>query len=101
MSHPTVLFHVSPVRNLRSIGRFGLLPSLARAGLRAVWLVSRSRLTWAIAHVRERHSVADVVVFRVAVSRSSLVRRRRGVWSSASVVLPSQIVSVRPPAFAA
>jgi hypothetical protein len=101
MSQFTVLFHVSPSRNLRSIGRFGLLPALARGALKAVWLGSRSRLAWAIAHVRERHSVADVVVFRVVVPRSALVRRRRGVWSTASVVLPSQIVSIRPAAFAA
>jgi hypothetical protein len=79
--------------------RFGILPALARGSLKAVWLVSRSRLAWAIAHVRERHAVSEVVVFRVRVSRGALVRRRRGVWSAAAPVLPSQIVSVRPAAF--
>jgi hypothetical protein len=65
-----------------------------------VWLVSASRLRWAVGHVRARHRSAEVVVFRVLVPRSALVRRRRGVWSSAAAVLPAQVVSVRPAAFA-
>jgi hypothetical protein len=100
MADSTVRFHVSPARNTRSVLRFGILTALARGPSKAVWLVSRSRLSWAIAHVRERHAVSEVVVFRVCVSRGALVRRRRGVWSCSSPILPSQIVSVRLPAFA-
>jgi hypothetical protein len=99
-SSTIVLFHVSPARNLKSLSRFGVLPAFARSSLKAAWLVTRSRLGWAIAHVRERHNVSDVVIVRVLVPRSALVRRRRGVWSSASPILPSQIIAVRPPAFA-
>jgi hypothetical protein len=100
VSDLTVRFHVSPARNTRSILRFGILPALAKGSHKAVWLVSRSRLEWAMAHVRARHAVAEVAVFRVSVSRAALVRRRRGVWSCSSPVVPSQIVSVRPAAFA-
>ncbi len=100
-SRSVEFFHVSPARNLRSINRFGILPSMARQGMRVSWLVSRSKVAWAINHVRDRHSVADVVVFRIVVERTSLIRRRRGVWTTDSAVLPSQIVSFRPPAFVA
>ncbi|HEX5273545.1 MAG TPA: hypothetical protein VFW33_23780 [Gemmataceae bacterium] len=99
MSHLIELLNVSPARNTRPIVRFGLLPALARGRIKAVWLVSRSRLEWAIAHVRKRHAVSEVGVFRVRLSRGALVRRRRGVWSAAEPILPWSIVSVRPAAF--
>ena len=42
-SRSVEFFHVSPARNLRSINRFGILPSMARQGMRVSWLVSRSK----------------------------------------------------------
>ena len=99
MSHLTCRWHVTPATNVQSVLSCGLLPSLARGSLKAVWLVSRCRLTWAVRHVRKRHGVAEVAVISVRVDRASLIRRRRGVWSTATLISPSQIVSVRPPAF--
>ncbi len=93
----SILLHVSLRRNLASIWRLGVSPAFARCGLPVSWFVVPSRRTWAISHVADRHGVAiaDLVVLRVSVPRSQLVRRRRGVWTSARPV--HSIVSVSLP----
>jgi hypothetical protein len=101
-SNVSLLAHATPVRNLRSIGAFGLSPAFARGRLPVVWLHSPSRSRWALPHVAARHQVAeaDTVLIRLAVPRAWLRRRSRGVWVCARVIPPSCIVSVRPAAFA-
>jgi hypothetical protein len=94
--------HATPARNVPSIVRRGLLPSLALGKLKAVWLHTPSRSAWAVAHVAERHHVQEdlVCVLSLLVPRSQLRKRGRGVWVAARPVSPEWIVSVRPMAFA-
>jgi hypothetical protein len=96
----SILLHVSLRRNLPSIWRFGLSPAFARCGLPVVWLCAPSRREWALAHVAARHGVpvASLIVLRVSVPRSQLVRRRRFLWTCSRVV--RSIVSVSLPAAA-
>jgi hypothetical protein len=98
-----VVRHATPLRNVRSILRRGLLPSRALGRLRAVWLHTPGRTGWAIPHVAQRHHVAAsaVAVLTLEVPRSWLRRNRRGCWTCASVIPPSLIVSVRHPRFSA
>ena len=99
MSHSTVrvLRHATPLRNVRSILRSGLLPGLARGRLKAVWLHTPSRSSWAIPHVANRHHVQEelVAVLTVEVPRSWLRKRGRGVWCCARAISPEWVVSVR------
>lgn len=77
------LYHVTPRRNAPNIFAGGILVSKALGDLPAVWLVSKSRLPWAIDHVSKRHGVHidDVGVFRVRVRREDVRRFScRGVW---------------------
>jgi hypothetical protein len=101
MSHSITLRHASPAYNLRSILASGLDPARALGKLRAVWLHSSSRSTWAVAHVADRHQARSVQVLSVRVPRSWLVRRKSGIWSCrrhiparciSSVVLPFALV---------
>jgi hypothetical protein len=56
--------------------------------------VSPGKRRWAVAHVKARHRSPDVLVLRVLVARDTLTRRSRGVWTTASPVASSAIVSV-------
>jgi hypothetical protein len=105
MAHRTarVLRHATPLRNVKSILRSGLLPALARGRLKAVWLHTPSRTAWAVPHVANRHHVQEeqVAVLTVEVPRPWLRKRARGVWYCGRVISPEWIVSVRLPQFAA
>jgi hypothetical protein len=101
VSHLITLRHATPAGNLRSILSTGLDPARAQGKLRAVWLHSPSRSTWAVAHVSDRHQARSVHVLSVRIPRSWLVRRRSGIWSCkrhiparlvSSVVLPFALV---------
>jgi hypothetical protein len=74
-----VLRHATPLRNVRSILRRGLLPSMAKGARRIVWLHTPGRTGWAIPHVAERHHVAAsaVAVLTVEVPRDRLRRHGR------------------------
>lgn len=98
MSHSTVLFHATPVRNLPSILRQGLLPWFARGKRKAVWLCSQGRRVWAADHVASRHgvSLADVFLLRVLVDRQEIRRHCRGCWYAQVVIEPQQVQAVRP-----
>lgn len=85
------LYHVTSRTNRGSIAIEGLDPRYATHGRRAVWLVARSNVAWALAHTAAkpgRGRVADLVVYRCEVPRSALTRFRRGIWWSTRVVRP-------------
>jgi hypothetical protein len=92
--------HATPLRNVRSILRSGLLPAMAKGKLKVVWMHTPARTDWAVDHVAARHQVESVAVLTLSLPRSFVRRNRRGVWISAEPVSPSQIVSVRLPQFA-
>lgn len=102
MSHSTrsrtvTLRHATPRRNVRSILGRGLLPAMAKGKLAAVWLhvASEKKTAWARAHVAKRHRVpvSQVVILEVRVPRSALRRRKSGIWTTATVILPEAIIS--------
>jgi hypothetical protein len=89
---PTMtLYHVTSKVNMASIDATGLDPSKATHGEKAVWLVSRSNISWALGHTAAkpgRGAIGELVVYRCEVSRRSLRRFRRGIWRSYSTVRP-------------
>jgi len=86
------LYHVTNRCNQASIDATGLDPAKASHGVeKAVWLVSRSVVPWALAHTAAkpgRGGVADLVVYSVDVPRRDLKRFRRGVWRCYRTVRP-------------
>src|SRR5262249_32257326 len=50
-----LLRHATPIRNLPSIQRHGLLCSKSQGWLKAVWLATKEKSSWAAMHVAWRH----------------------------------------------
>ena len=77
-----LLRHATPLRNLPGIQRHGLLCSKSKGRLKAVWLATKEKSSWAALHVVKRHGgrIEQVVVLEVTVPRSWLRRSRKGLW---------------------
>jgi hypothetical protein len=77
-----LLRHASPLRNLASIQRFGLLTNKSRGKLPVIWLHAASKSAWAMLHSVKRHGgkVQDVIVLELDIPRRWLRRSRRGLW---------------------
>jgi hypothetical protein len=91
------LRHATPARNLASILRAGLLTSHAKGKMRAVWLASPSRSSWAVLHVIKRHGgrVETTVVLEIDVPRSWLRRSaRKRLWACLQDIPPGRICRV-------
>ena len=76
------LRHATPIRNLPSIQRHGLLCRKSQGRLKAAWLAAREKSDWAAMHVAWRHGVRieAVIALEVEVPRSWLRRSRKGLW---------------------
>ncbi len=87
-----LLRHATPLRNLRSIRRAGLLCSKSQGRMPVVWLHAPSKSSWAALHTVQRHGgrVEGVVIVEVDVPRSWLRRNRRGLRYSLRDVPPSR-----------
>jgi hypothetical protein len=87
-----LLRHATPIRNLRSIERAGLLCSKSQGRRPVVWLHSPSKSSWAVLHVVKRHDgrVQDVVIIEADVPRRWLRRNRRRLWFCPRDVPPSR-----------
>lgn len=78
------LYHVTPYPHL--IEADGVIAHDRSVNkIKAVWLVTKTRIPWAISHVADRHGVDtyEVYVFEVRVPRGWLVRwfgRTRHTW---------------------
>ena len=77
-----LLRHATPLRNLLSIQRYGLLCAKSQGRLKVVWLATKENSRWAALHVVERHGgrIEAVVTLEVDVPRSWLRRSRKGLW---------------------
>jgi hypothetical protein len=77
-----LLRHATPRRTLPSISRRGLLCSMSRGRLPAVWLHSPSKTPWAVLHTVKRHGgrVEGVIIIEVDVPRGWLRRNRKRLW---------------------
>ncbi len=92
--HQKRLYHVSSQANCESIDRDGLDPARATHGEKAVWLVSRSNVIWALAHTAAkpgRGAIETLVVYSVSVPRAKLRRFRRGIYRTYSTVVPTSV----------
>ena len=87
------LRHASPIRNFPGIQRHGLLCRKSRGRLKAVWLATREKSSWAAMHVAWRHGVRieAVITLEVDVPRSWLRRSRKGLWYCTRDVPPDRI----------
>jgi hypothetical protein len=74
--------HATPLRDLPSIQRKGLLCSKRQGKLKVVWLHAPAETSWAVLHTVRRHGgrVEGVINFEVEVPRSWLRRSRKGLW---------------------
>jgi hypothetical protein len=90
------LRHATPVKNLLSIIDNGLLAEQALGKLKAVWLHSPDRSSWAVIHTVKRHGgrVQEVVVLELSIPRNWLRRNRRGLWYSIRDIPPGCIKDV-------
>ena len=77
-----LLRHATSLSNLQNIQRHGLRCSKSQGRLKAVWLATKEKSSWAALHVVERHGgrTEAVVTLEVDVPRSWLRRSRKGLW---------------------
>ena len=87
------LYHATLKFNLDSIRDKGIDPSYATGAEKVIWLHTRSRTHWAIAHVQKQHKVhlSEVVILTVNIPRRKLKRRWRGLWTTTQTAQPTQI----------
>ena len=88
-----LLRHATPIHNLPSIQRLGLLTSKSQGRRKVVWLHTASKSEWATLHTVKRHGgrVENIVILEVDVPRSWLRRSRRGLRYSVRDVPASRI----------
>jgi len=79
-----LLKHATLLKYLPSIQRHGLLTSKSRGKLKAVWLHSASRSSWASLHTVKRHgsTIEQVATIELRVPRRWLRRSAKGLWYS-------------------
>jgi hypothetical protein len=92
--YSVTLYHTTVATRVASILRSGVLPECSRCVRREVWLHTKGRLRWGLAHVAERHGSDRVVSLRVTVPRAWLTRRRPGVWTTSRRIGPERIQAV-------
>lgn len=83
--------HVTSYETAKKIIDSGFVdPAFSQGQKRVCWFVTRSKVTWAIAHVAHRHQLElpDLAVITVKVNGVALLPvSRRGLWAS-GVKLP-------------
>jgi hypothetical protein len=92
-------YHVSHGDNWYSIVEHGLDTKRSTGRKPAIWLVTPSRLSWAISHVcrLKGYTPNDLVVFTVTVRRSWLQKTKmRGVWCCMVDIQPDRIIDYFP-----
>lgn len=103
-----IYYHVTIQQNMYSIREHGILTSKARTVTKAVYLVTKSQLPWAVKHVQMRYNVrrAAIIIIAVSIPRRWLLnatmanfRGHRGIWQCKRDIEPGQIVQIFPPAF--
>lgn len=87
------LFHTTPVTNLMSIKKRGLLPERATTQRNQVWLHEERLIDWAMVHVARRHRFcpAEMALLTVFVPDAWLERRASGLFTVVRVIEPDRI----------
>jgi hypothetical protein len=89
------LFHVTRTRNRESIDRLGLLPEKSTGKEKAVWMVTKSLIWWAILHTVQkpgRGSIDKLIVYKCVIPRNKLRRFGRGTWRCYETVRPVSLL---------
>ena len=88
-----LLRHATLIRNLPNIQRHGLLCSKSKGRLKAVWLATKEKSSWAAMHVAWRHGarIEAVITLEVDVPRSWLRRSRKSLRYVLRDVPPDRI----------
>src|SRR6266404_9795523 len=80
------LYHVTTYEVAKRIIDDGYVdPKRSQGRQKVAWMVAKSKVTWAMAHVCHRHEcgIADLVVFTVRCGKTEIVRgSRRGIFAS-------------------
>jgi hypothetical protein len=89
------LFHVTHSRNQDSIERRGLLPEKSTGKEKAVWLLTKSLIWWALMHTvmkPGRGPLTKLVVYRCEIPRNKLRRYGKGTWRCFETVRPGSML---------
>lgn len=91
-----LLRHATPLRNLASVYRRGLLTAKSQGKRPVVWLHAPAKTAWAAIHTVERHGgrIENVAVLEIDLPRSWLRRSKRGLWYCPRDVPPARIRGV-------
>lgn len=98
VNRTVTLYHVTLDSNWQSIALLGLLTAFSEGRKDAIWLVSESRIRWAIGHIsRLRHIEQErMILIKLTVRRSWLTRTSlRGVWVCREDICPRRIIEIR------
>lgn len=87
------LYHTTPIHNLPSIKKKGLLPDRATTLRNQVWLHHERLIDWAFVHVARRHhfTPVEMALLSVFVPDDWLERRASGLWTVVKVIEPDRI----------
>lgn len=93
-----ILYHVTHKNNWFSVGVQGLLTDYARGRYQSIFLVSKSRIPYAIRHVSrlDGYDETELIVVSVRVRRSWLSRltwpgAKLGLWRCRRSISPARI----------
>lgn len=88
------LYHVTSKHHFLPVNLLGLLSEFSEGKRKAVWLVSKRAVSWAVEHTcREKGlNPEDLIIVRVRVRRSWLRKNKvDGVWYCNRDILPCRI----------
>jgi len=92
------LYHVTRKENWFPVQVLGLIADFGESKKPSVFLVSRSRIPWAIKHISKRDGVPqdEYIIVTVHVRRSKLSRLtwpgcKRGLWRHSGDICPCKI----------
>lgn len=92
------LYHVTHKNNWFPVQTLGLIAEFSQSRRQTVFLVTKSKIAWAIKHVSKRDGLPEdeYVVVTVCVRRSRLTRMtwpglRKGLWRHTGNVPPERV----------
>jgi hypothetical protein len=87
------VYHVTLASNLLSIRSHGLLVVRAKTSHKWIWLCSRTKVKWAVDHLRAKRPVFNgrLVVLMCDLPQNRLIFWRRGIYATRYSVESSRV----------